>query len=141
MSQATEQQTDGSIAGIGRAVADDAMKLVRAEIALAREQMKEAAIKLVFALAFLVVAAVLLLIGTVEALGALPARFSVPLFGNTWLGWAALGGVFIIVALLFALLGTAAARRSFKDGKQTMHTFKEDAEWAKGLTKRSGSGS
>ena len=84
----------------------------------------------------IVVALVLLLIAVVEALGALPVAFSQHLFGNPWLGWLALGGVIAVLAMVLALLGTLAVRRSLTEGKQTVDAIKEDTRWVKGLTRR-----
>ena len=139
MSQATDHKPDTGLGAIGREVADDAVKLVRAEIELAKAQMKEAALRLAVGIGLVIAALVLLFIGAIEALSGLPAAFSAPLFGNTWLGWVAFGGVFLVAAVLLALVGTVALRRSFSRGKQTMVAFKEDAEWLKGLTKRGSS--
>jgi uncharacterized membrane protein YqjE len=132
---------DGGLARLGREVADDAVRLVRAEIDLAKAQFAEAARRLMVALALILFAAVLLLIGVIEMLGAVPSQFGPQLFGNAWLGWLAFGGIFVIVASLLVLLGTRAVRRSLSQGKQTVADFKEDAEWVKQLTRRSGSGS
>lgn len=141
MSQAADPKADAGLGALGREVADDALRLVRAEIDLAKAQFRDAARRLILAAILIVVASVLLLIGVTEALGALPAAFSVHLFGNAWLGWLALGGVVAILAVVLALLGTLAIRRSLSEGKQTVDTFKEDTQWVKGLTRRGSSGS
>jgi len=141
MSQAAEPKADAGLGTLGREVADDALRLVRAEIDLAKAQFRDAARRLVVAALLIVVALVLLLIGVTEALGAVPAAFSQRLFGNGWLGWVALGGVIAILAVVLALLGTLAVRRSLSEGKQTVDTFKEDTQWVKGLTRRGSSGS
>jgi hypothetical protein len=137
MSRASDP--DGGLGTLSREVADDAVRLVRAEIALARAQFAEAARRLVVAVVLLLVATVLLLIGLIEMLGALPSQFGPQLFGNAWLGWLALGGIFVIVAAVLVLLGTRAVRRSLSEGKETVSAFKEDTEWVKQLTRRGGS--
>src|SRR5437588_645190 len=106
MSQAAEPKADAGLGALGREVADDAVRLVHAEIDLAKAQFKDAARRLIVAVVLIVAASVLLLIAGIEALGALPIAFSQRLFGNPWLGWVALGGVIAVLAALLALLGT-----------------------------------
>ncbi len=138
MTRAAEPEE--GIAAIGRDVASDAARLVRAEIDLARSQLVDAAKRLVVAVVLLVSAALLLLIAVIEALGAIPSEFGPKLFGNAWLGWLALGGIFLVVAGLLALLGTRAVFRSLREGKHTVDTLKEDGEWLKRLSKRRSNG-
>jgi hypothetical protein len=130
-----------SLGALGRDVADDAMRLVRAEIDLAKAELKNAARRLAVAVVLLSLAALLLLIGVIEALGAAPEAFSQRLFGNRWLGWLALGGLLAILAVLLAVLGTLTVRRSLRTGKETVDAFKEDTQWVRGLTRRGSSGS
>ena len=141
MSQATDRQADGSLGALGREVADDAVRLVRAEIELAKAQLKAAAIRLVLAIVMFVLALTFIVVGAIEALSAVPAHYSESLFGNNWLGWVVFGGVFFLVAAILGVIGTLAVFRTFRTGKETVTTFKEDAEWAKGLTKRGSKGS
>lgn len=141
MSQATDHSPDTGLGALGREVADDAVRLVRAEIELAKAQMKAAALRLILAIVLFVFALTFVFVGVIEAVSAVPAHYSESLFGNNWLGWVVFGGLFFLLALLFGLIGTRAAIRSFKRGKETVTAFKEDAEWAKGLTKRGDSGS
>lgn len=141
MSQATDRQADGSLGALGREVAEDAVRLVRAEIDLAKAQLKAAALRLVVAIVLFVVAMTFVFIGVIEALSAVPAHYGESIFGNNWLGWVAFGGVFFVIAMVLIGIGTIAVFRTFKAGKDTVNTFKEDAEWARGLTKRGSSGS
>lgn len=141
MSQATDPRADGSLGALGREVAEDAVRLVRAEIDLAKAQLKAAALRLLFAAVMFVIAMTCIFIGAIEALSAVPAHYSQSIFGNNWLGWVVFGGLFLGIALVLGGIGTVAVLRTFKSGKDTVSTFKEDAEWAKGLTKRGSSGS
>lgn len=136
MSQATDRQADGSLGALGREVAEDAVRLVRAEIDLAKAQLKAAALRLLFALVLFAIAMPMLFIGLIEALSAVPAHYSQSIFGNNWLGWVVFGGLFFVLAFVLGGIGTIAVFRTLKAGKDTVSTFKEDAEWAKGLTKR-----
>ena len=139
MTQTGEHHPDTGIGAIGREVADDAVRLVRAEIALAKAQLRDAAIRMAVAIALIVLALLLLFIGSIEALSAIPSAFSVPLFHNTWVGWAVFGGLFVLLAAGLGGVGILTIFRSVKEGKQTVNTFKEDAEWVRGLTRRGGS--
>ena len=134
-----EAKPEEGLGALGRDVADDAMRLVRAEIEVAKVELKDAARRLMVAVVLLTLAAVLLLIGVIEALGAAPEAVSQRLFGNRWLGWLALGGVLAILAVLLAVLGTLAVRRSLREGKHTVDAFKEDTHWVRGLTRRGSS--
>jgi len=87
------------------------------------------------------IAMTFIFIGAIEALSAVPAHYSQSIFGNNWLGWVVFGGLFLVIALVLGGIGTIAVFRTFKSGKDTVSTLKEDAEWAKGLTKRGNSGS
>ena len=139
MSQATDHGAETGLGAIGRDVADDAVRLVRAEIGLAKAQMKEAALRLAFAIGFFVVAAVFVFMFFIEAVSAVPAHYSRSLFGNDWLGWVVFGLVFLFVAGGLAFVGYRLLRTAVKEGKETTQQFKEDAEWLKGLTKRGSS--
>lgn len=137
----TTRGSDGAdgLAAIGHELADDAVRLVRAEINLAKAQLREAAVRMAVGIACFLVAAVLLLLFFVEAASAVPAHYSGSIFGNDWLGWVAFGGVFLVLALLLAFVGYRLLRHGVKEGKATQQQLKEDAEWLKGLTKRGSS--
>ena len=141
MRQASSQNSDTGLGAIGREVAEDALRLVRAEIDLVKQQLKAAVLRLLVAIVLFVFALTFVFVGVIEALSAVPAHYSQPLFGNNWLGWVVFGGLFFVLAAVLGLIGTLAVIRSFKTGKETVSAFKEDAEWAKGLTKRGSSGS
>lgn len=132
---------DEGLASIGRDVAEDAARLVRAEIDFARAQLTDAFKRMLAAAILIGVALALLLVAVIEALGAIPSEFGPRLFHNAWLGWLALGGVLLIVALILAALGTRAVFRSLKEGKRTVVAFKEDGEWLKQLSRRRSNGS
>jgi phosphatidylglycerophosphate synthase len=134
-------ESQDGIATLGREVAEDALRLVRAEIELAKSQMKATLLRALLAIILISLAALLLLIAVVEALGALPSEFGPRLFGNRWLGWLALGGVLLLLSLGAAGLGTIAVRRSLRQGRQAVSALKEDTEWLRQLRKRGSSGS
>jgi hypothetical protein len=125
---------------LARQVVEDAIKLARAEMEVVGAELKRAIIQLAIAIAMIMVAFVFLLIGVIEALGALPSGLTI--LGSEWARWAALGGIFLIVAMVLIFIGQSRARKAIKRGRKNVQaTLKEDAEWLRELTKRSVSGS
>ena len=125
---------------LARQVVEDAIKLVRAELAVVGAELKRAIIQLVIAAAMIIVASVFLLIGVIEALGALPSGLGI--LGAEWVRWLVLGGIFLVLAGVLIFIGQSKARKAIKRGRQHIEsTLKEDAEWLRELTKRSVKGS
>ena len=125
---------------LARQVVEDAIKLARAEMEVVGAELKRAVIQLAIAIALIMFALVFLLIGVIEALGALPSGLTI--LGSEWARWAALGGIFLILAMVLIFFGQSRARKAIKRGrKNVQETLKEDAEWLRELTKRSVSGS
>jgi len=125
---------------LARQVIDDAIRLARAEVAVVIAELQRALIQLAIAAALIMVALTFLLIGVIEALGALPSGLGI--LGSEWARWAALGGIFLILAVVLVFFGQLRARRAIKRGtRQVRDTLKEDAEWLQELTKRSVKGS
>jgi len=125
---------------LARAVVEDAIRLVRAEISVVGAELKRAIIQLVIAMVMIVVALAFLLIAVIEALGALPSGLGI--LGAEWVRWLALGGVFLVLAAVLIFIGQSRARKAIKRGRmQIESTLKEDAEWLRELTKRSVKGS
>jgi predicted ferric reductase len=125
---------------LARQVVEDAIKLARAEMDVVGAELKRAVIQLAIAIALIMFAVVFLVIGVIEALGALPSGLTI--LGSEWARWAALGGIFLILAMVLIFFGQSRARKAIKRGrKNVQETLKEDAEWLRELTKRSVSGS
>lgn len=125
---------------LARQVVEDAIKLARAEMEVVGAELKRAVIQLAIAIGLIMFAMVFLLIGVIEALGALPSGLTI--LGSEWARWAALGGIFLILAMVLIFFGQSRARKAIKRGrKNVQETLKEDAEWLRELTKRSVSGS
>jgi predicted ferric reductase len=125
---------------LARQVIEDAIRLGRAELAVVGAELKRAIVQLVIAAAMIMVAATFLLIGVIEALGALPSGLGI--LGAEWVRWLALGGIFLLLALVLIYIGQRRARKAIKRGRtQVESTLKEDAEWLRELTKRSVKGS
>jgi hypothetical protein len=125
---------------LARQVVEDAVKLARAELNVIGAELKRAIIQLLIATVMIIIAATFLLIGVIEALGALPSGLGI--LGAEWVRWLALGGVFLILAAVLIFFGQSKARKAIKRGRKSIEgTLKEDAEWLRELTKRSVSGS
>lgn len=125
---------------LARQVIEDAIHLARAELGVVGAELKRAVIQLVIAAALIMVAATFVLIGVIEALGALPSGLGI--LGAEWVRWLALGGIFLILAGVLIYIGQRRARKAIKRGRmQVESTLKEDAEWLRELTKRSVKGS
>jgi type VI protein secretion system component VasK len=125
---------------LARQVVEDAIKLARAEMDVVGAELKRAIIQLAIAIGLIMFAVVFLVIGVIEALGALPSGLTI--LGSEWARWAALGGIFLILAMVLIFFGQSRARKAIKRGrKNVQETLKEDAEWLRELTKRSVSGS
>ncbi len=99
-----------SIVGLGREIADDAVRLVRAEVDLAKARLKETAVALAVGAGLIVVALlalfgyVLFALGTVNEGSSLADNW--PFFAA--IGAAILGGVFIGAALRWGRLAVVA---------------------------------
>jgi pilus assembly protein TadC len=128
---AAPQQGEESLADIGRQIADDAARLVRMEIELAKAGAKETLKRALVAVVLLVLALPLLLIGATLAFAALPQHF-----GDTWWSWALAGAGFLLVALLLAGLAGLRIRAAVRRQKETVADLKEDVAWVKQLTRR-----
>jgi hypothetical protein len=120
-----------SLSDIGRQVADDAARLVRMEIELAKAGMVESIRRGVVAIALVLVALPLLLIGMALAFAALPKHF-----GDVWWSWALAGAGFLLVAVLLIGIAALRIRAMVRTQQQTISAIKEDVAWVKQLTRR-----
>ena len=131
------QGVDESVFKLAREIADEGIRMVRSDFELAKKEMAAAFKRLAVSLVLLVLAGMFLFIAVIEGLNAAPITFGHNLFGtNPWLPWLALGGVFLLVAVLLGLLGVMGMRKAVRGGRGLMETLKEDAEWARRLTRR-----
>ena len=128
---AAAPQGEESLADIGRQIADDAARLVRMEIELAKLGMQETLKRAIVAVVLAVVAVPLLLIGTTLAFAALPHHF-----GDLWWVWVVTGASFLGLALLLAAIAGLRVRAAIRRQKQTVDDIKEDVAWVKQLTRR-----
>ncbi len=134
--------SDESVVAMAREIAEEGMRMVRADVELAKRELGSALRRMIVSIVLLTLAGVFLLIAVVEALGSVPVTFGPTLFGsNPWLPWLALGGVFLLFALLLGLVGISGVRRAVGGSRSVLATIKEDVQWAKRLTRRGKSAS
>ena len=133
MAAGTER--DESIAAIAREVADDAVRLAKAEIELAKAQAIAGVKRVAVAIGFFAGAAVLALFMIISALGAVPTALAGHVFSG-WTWWLLMAALFLILAALLALVGFRSLKRGIDSGKQLVGEAKEDVAWFKRLTKR-----
>jgi hypothetical protein len=129
---------DESIAAIARAVADDAVRLARAEIELAKAEAIAGVKKMAVAIGLFAGAAVFVLFMAIFALGAVPTVLAGRFFSG-WTWWLLMAGFFLLMAMLLAWVGFRSLRRGIGRGKNLVGSLKEDVAWFKRLTKRNAS--
>jgi hypothetical protein len=83
------------------------------------------------AIALVLVAMPLLLIGMALAFAALPKHF-----GDVWWSWALAGAGFLLVAVLLIGIAALRIRAMVRTQQQTIAAIKEDVAWVKQLTRR-----
>jgi protein-S-isoprenylcysteine O-methyltransferase Ste14 len=131
---AFQREQDVSVAQLISGIVGDAQELVRKEISLARQEVREeisaaksAGIKLGTAGAVLAVGGLLLVLAIAQGIADL---FNWP----TWAGYALVG---VVLAIAGGIL-LSAAQRQIKDihpvPEQTVETMKENVEWIKDRT-------
>ncbi len=123
------------IVDLGRALVDEVTQLVRLEIQLAKEEIREMVVTDVKAAVFLIVAGLLALIGLILGLVALAF-----LLGNFILsaGWWVF--IFFLLLIIGAVVLGMIGKNRLRIGppEQTLATLREDVEWAKLQIKRDG---
>ena len=108
---ATGTERDESIAAIAREVADDAVRLAKAEIELAKAQAIAAVKKVAIATGLFAGAAVFALFMAIFALGAVPTALAGHVFSG-WTWWLLMAALFLLLAALLA-----AARVPFTEAR------------------------
>jgi small-conductance mechanosensitive channel len=128
-------ERDESIAAIAREVADDAVRLARAEIELAKAQAIAGVKRVAVAVGMFAGAGVFALLMAIFALGAVPTVLAGRIFAG-WTWWLLMAALFLLIAALLGLLGIRSLKRGIGSGKQLVGSVKEDLAWFKRLTKR-----
>src|SRR5690242_4209803 len=108
-----------------RDVADDIATLVRKEVELARVEVVDSVVPKVKGAGLLVGALVLCLPGLFFLVVAL--ALALPM--SPALGFAAVGGTMLVLALLAVLIGWRLMKRKSK--REALETMKEDVQWAR----------
>jgi Putative Actinobacterial Holin-X, holin superfamily III len=131
MAATQSRRDEESLGDIGRQIADDAARLVRMEVELAKAGMFESLKRGAVAIGLIALAMPLILVGMALAFSALPKHF-----GDVWWSWALAGAGFLLVALFLGLLAGLRIRAMVKTQKETIAAIKEDVAWVKQLTRR-----
>jgi Putative Actinobacterial Holin-X, holin superfamily III len=129
---------DDTIPTIAREVVDDAVRLARAEIELAKAEAIAGLKRVAVAAALFALAGVFALFMIIFALGAVPTALAGRLFSG-WVWWLLTAAVFLLVAAVLGWLGYRSLRRGIGRGKELVGSVKEDVAWFKRLTKRNAS--
>lgn len=131
---AVEPNRDVSLGSLVSGIVGDLQSLVRNEIALVRQEVREeidtaksGAIKLGIAAGVLVIGSLFLLIAL--ALG-VSALFNLP----TWAGFAIVGALFAIIGGVLLYLGLQNMKQFSAVPPKTVATMKENVEWIKDRT-------
>lgn len=134
MATERERETETSLATLLSGIVADAQELVRQEIALARQEVREeistakdAGIKLGIASAVLAIGGLLLVLTLAQGLADL----------LNWPAWAGYGLVGVVLAIVGYFLLSAAQKRLSEIHpvpEKTVETLKENVEWLKDRT-------
>ena len=123
---------------LGRELADEAIALVKAELAFARAEFG-ATLGRVRRIALLGVAVLgLLVLFGFFALGTLAEGLGHLFFGTReWIAWLILTGVFLVGAAFCGLAAYRTVRSTIGEARSAVEAIKEDIAWVQGLTRRS----
>jgi VIT1/CCC1 family predicted Fe2+/Mn2+ transporter len=131
---ATEREYDASVSALLSGIVGDAQDLVRKEIALARQEIREEISAAKQAATALVIAGGVLAVGGLFLLVTLALGLADLLNWPTWAGFGIVGLVFGIVGAILL----SSARQKMKQinpvPERTVETMKENIEWIKDRT-------
>jgi hypothetical protein len=127
-------ETEPSLTSLVRGIVDDAQKLVKQEIALARREFIDELNKTKQATAFLAIGVGLATLG-----GILLSLMVVDLLYEDvhlalWLACLIVGGLLAISGIVFLLIARAEAAEITLVPRQTIETLRENAPWIKNRT-------
>ncbi len=129
--------SDGS-AGLGdlvRELSDDMDRLVRDEVALAKQEGRQKLRKMAADSGWIAAGAGVVIAGALCLVAALALGLGA-LFGAWWLGALITGVLLLIVGSVVALKGLQDFRSGELAPRKTVETLKQDAAWAKGAAAR-----
>jgi hypothetical protein len=129
----TKADEESSIAGLLGSIAEDAQKLVRQEIALARAELREewtktksAAQQISIAFAMSLATAFLAAVALAEVLSALGMAH--------WLSYVVVTLIYAVASAILIARGKAEARKIGIVPRQTVETVKENVQWIRKQT-------
>jgi putative exporter of polyketide antibiotics len=128
----THQQ---NVVALGKNLVDELIQLVRLEIDLAKQEIREMVMTDIKAVVFFIVAGVILLVAVIFGLIALTflLGYLIPSLGTGW--WVFIFFVlFVVTSVVLMLLGKSRLR--IGPPEHTIATLREDVEWAKLQIKR-----
>lgn len=117
-----------------RSIANDTATLVKKEVELARQELVEAVVARLKAAAAMLAAGMMALLAVIFLASA--AAHALENVMRPWAARLVLGGAFLLLALIAAVLGMLRAKGPPMKPEMTVETVKEDIEWAKTQLKR-----
>jgi Putative Actinobacterial Holin-X, holin superfamily III len=127
--------TEEDLAALGLRISEDAVRLVRLEIELAKAQAKESALRFLWAGVWVGVALVCAVLGVIYALGAVPEAIGPPIH-DYWTGWVVFGAFLLLLAAAFGYVGYRRVMSTLRSTRDAVSSIKEDIEWVKELPRR-----
>jgi hypothetical protein len=124
---------DNSIVDLLRSTIRDAQELVRGEIALARAELREEVRRVGSGAAMLVAAAVGALLALAFLMAAAALGIAAVLQWPTWTGFAIVGGVVALLAVVLGLKGRNQLNAE-RHMPRTVDTMKENLQWMRART-------
>jgi uncharacterized membrane protein YqjE len=128
----TRYQLSGAPEGLGTLITGiikDIQDLMRAEVQLAKTELKEDASAAGKAIAYIAVGALIGLVGFIYLM--LAVTYLLDKWVDRWVAAAIVGAVLAIIAAILALSGKNKLSASNMKPDQTIDTLKEDQQWAK----------
>jgi len=127
--------SEEDLSALGHRISEEAVRLVRLEIELAKAQAIESAKRFLWAGAFIGAAVACLVLGIIYALGAVPEAIGPPIH-DYWTGWMVFGFFFLLLAGITGFIGYRRVMRTIRSTKQAVSSIKEDIVWVKELPRR-----
>src|SRR5689334_15832241 len=131
---ATEREYDASLSTLLSGIVGDAQELVRKEIALARQEVREEISAAKDAGTALAISGVVLAIGGLFLLITLALGLADLFDWPTWAGFGLVGAVCAIVGAVLLSSGRQRLKQVHPVPERTVETMKENIEWIKDRT-------
>ena len=132
------QVEDETLSGIGRAIADDARRMVELEMSLARAEAVRTVLRARNSI--LLVSAGITLVFQASVFWLLALAFALGLLQHP-IGYFLVGCFFLLLASVSIVLGYLAIRRAISTAEGAIQGIKGDVEWARQLPSRHASSS